>query len=154
MTNTVYAKRCYRERIYRLHIDTVTPEFIPLPCCLSAVYRARWLHQFRVLSMCFACWWDISPIWAEKPLLTQKTIGAEASGKPWPRLWSCWYFGDIFSSIWLFPLWMACFHRCRSCARASQVSIAMCVAFRCRLTISLYCCRSPSWRCYPLANSP
>ena len=112
--------------------------FCHFPCHPTWVPTLKPLSLLTIGPMCFARLWEISPIWAEKPpQLTQKMIGAEASGRLWRRLWSCWYFCDIFSSIWLFLLWMTCLHCCRSYARVSQVSTAMCVAFRCRLTTSL-----------------
>ena len=125
--------------------DGVISTFIPLSqpsdqnaaylsLSLFAVHRFRWWHQCRVSSVtCFARWWENSPIWDLNPLpqLTQKMTGAEVSGRPWRRLWSCWYFCCIFSSKWLFPLCMACLHCCRSFARVSQWSTVMCVAFRC-----------------------
>ena len=124
---------------------------------LFAVHRVRWWHRCRGSSVtCFARWWENSSIWDLNPLpqLTQKMTGAEGSGRPWRRLWSFWYFCCIFSSMWLFPLCMACLHCCRSCARVSQWSTVMCVAFRCRLTTSLYRSRCPPRRRFPSVNSP
>ena len=124
---------------------------------LFAVHRVRWWHQCRVSSVtCFALWWDSSTICDLKPLpqLTQKMIGAEPSGMPWQSLWSFWNCCAIFSSMWLFPWWMACVRCCQSCARVCQWYTVMCVAFRCRLTTSLYRSRCPPRRRFPRRNVP
>ena len=83
-------------------------------------------------------------MWAAKPLpqLIQKTVGAEASGRPWRRLLSCWYFVISFFSSFLCE-WFAS----TVVDLVSRVSRAMCVPVGCLLTTSLYRSR------FPLANS-
>ena len=65
----------------------------------------------------------------------------------------CWYFVDMFYSMWFFPTRVTRIHCCWSCGQTTQVFTELCVAFMCLLSTCLYLSLCPPRRRIPLTNS-